>query len=265
VIDDTPITPDQFPDGSQPQPPEYGTPEWGPVAPDVPYVEPVPYGGEPAAYEAADVPAGAEEGEAKTGFFSTRGGRLVLIGGAVAILLVVAGIAAAVLIAVLGVFGGKPAAVVTPVPAATTTNTSAAVTPAPESSAATITIAPITNSDVYTVRDPFQPLIENPVATATAEPSGSTTPSTNTSGSSGGSGTTTGTAGNEDTLVLLAVVTESGEYKGKFQIGNAIYVAGAGEQLGTTPWQVVSVESNSAVVLYGDEQLTLVVGQSLSK
>ena len=43
------------------------------------------------------------------------------------------------------------------------------------------------------------------------------------------------------------------------------YIAGAGEQLGDSPWEVISVDSNSAVVLYGDEQVTLVVGQEITK
>lgn len=214
----------------------------------------------PGAPEQIPSPGGAET-EAKTGFFSTRNGRIVLIGGAVAVLLVVAGVAAAVLLAVLGMTGAQSVVTsvtsVTPVTATTPTST----TDGASAVASTMTIAPIDNSDVYVVRDPFQPLLSLPLATATVDATANGS-STNTTSSS--SSSTTSTA-DDNTLTLVSISVVDGVYKGTFTVGGATIVAGAGQRLGSTPWQVVSMDSDSAVVLYGDEQVTLVVGQGISK
>jgi hypothetical protein len=241
VSDDTKITPGSTSGGVQPA----GAGRSG-----------VPVAGQGVQNQASPPgPAGPK----KTGFFSTRNGRLVMIAGAVAALLVVAGVAAALFIAVLGVFANKPQA---PVPAASTAQAPAASTTSSESvagaSPSEVAIAPITNVDVYTVRDPFQPVISQQVATATA--STSTTSSSTTTSSS--SSTTTGTAGDENTITLVSIDDDG---QATFTVGNATYVAGAGERLGTTPWQVVSIGDDYAVVLYGDEQVTLIVGEGISK
>lgn len=231
------------------------TEEAGPVADQTPLAPgQTPEGVQPPELTATPVTDGPV---VKTGFLSTRNGRLVLVGGAVAILLVIAGIAAALLITVFGIFGGKTAAPVPPVSTAAAATSTAGTAPSQEPSSVNITIAPIGNADVYTVRDPFQPLIQNPLATATP------TPSSNTTGS--GSNPTTQTGGDENTLTLVSISTVDGVNKGTFLVGTTTYVAGAGEQLGSTPWQVISVGSTSAVVLFGDEQVTLAVGQGVTK
>ncbi|MEI8083692.1 MAG: hypothetical protein WCI74_17790, partial [Actinomycetes bacterium] len=153
---------------------------------------------------------------------------------------------------VFGILGGKAASPVAAVSPGSAISTTA---PPETSSSASITVAPIGNADIYTARDPFLPRIANPLATATPTPSGTTTPS----------GSPTGTAGDQNTLTLLSIVTKSGVRMGNFLLGSTPYQEGAGDRLGSSPWQVISVDSNSAVVLYGDEQVTLVVGQGITK
>ncbi len=43
------------------------------------------------------------------------------------------------------------------------------------------------------------------------------------------------------------------------------YTAGAGEVIGSSPWKVVEVGTDSVVMLYGDTQVTLSLGQGISK
>jgi hypothetical protein len=251
------------PAGQPPAYPSTGAPAAGPATAAA--APPAPDALEPdSGAQFPPDPAVETDPAAKEGFLSTRNGKLVLIGAAVASFLVIAGIVAALALTVLGFMGAKSTAVVVVPPAPGTAKVSTSSAGAPESSSAeTISIAPIGNADVYTARDPFQPRIPLPAAPTTS--SSNTTGSSDTTGSGGGSSTTTGTATDNNTLTLLSVSTVDGVRKGKFQIGSTIYVAGAGEQLGSTPWQVVSVGSNSAVVLYGDEQVTLVVGQEITK
>jgi len=117
----------------------------------------------------------------------------------------------------------------------------------------------VVNSEVFTFRDIFLPLLSkdtSPTTSATTVADSSTTTTVAATSSS------TSTAG---TLYLTDVSSENGTYTGTFVLDGKTYTLGDGDQVGTSPWQVVTVNSSSAVMLYGDTRVTLTVGQGISK
>jgi hypothetical protein len=117
---------------------------------------------------------------------------------------------------------------------------------APGAAPATATVPPVAvieNSEVFTPRDPFKTVIIP--ASALEEAAGSS-------------------VDDENTLTLLEVIDENGVRKAVLQLGATKYTLAAGEVISGTPWQVVSIGSTSAVMLYGDTQITLTVGQGIS-
>jgi len=48
-------------------------------------------------------------------------------------------------------------------------------------------------------------------------------------------------------------------------LNDQTYTLAAGEVISGTPWQVLSVSSTSVTMLYGDTQVTLTVGQGITK
>lgn len=78
----------------------------------------------------------------------------------------------------------------------------------------------------------------------------------------------TGTAGVEvpaNTLFLQSVSVIDGQERATLVWNGQTYTVGEGDVLGDTPWQVVSIEGNTVVMLYGDSRVTLVVGQGVGK
>lgn len=116
--------------------------------------------------------------------------------------------------------------------------------------------AEVANSEVFTFRDIFKPLLSK-ATSATASATG--TPSSSSS-STATSGTST-----PGTLYLTDISSENGAYAGTFVLDGKTYKLGNGKQVGSTPWQVVTLSSGSAVMLYGDTRVTITVGQGISK
>ncbi len=206
--------------------------------------------------------------------------RALVIGGATAAALLVLGLASLAAIFAFGLFGSS-----TPPPATTTgpsagskvaTGTSSAgkgsagqsivITSTAESGAEAVTVTVVTNADVFAVRDPFKPLLE-PLPAETASTSTSTTASTTTSTTS--STTSTGSASastvGSDTLTLVSISTDNGVRVANVTLGSTPYSLTAGQKVDDSPWQVLSVEDDYVIMLYGDEQITLSVGQGLTK
>lgn len=207
----------------------------------------------------------SESAGRKKGFLSTRSGKMALIAGLIGVLLVVAAsCSVAVYIAwgkfQSGVEGAVDDVVITP-PAPPGSNTGTGTTTAtapPASQPATPKPEPlpITNSDVFTLRDPFKALI------VPESESSETSGSTDTSGSADSSETID--AG-EGVLMLQDIITEDGERKAVLVYETTQYTLGAGEEVPDTPWEVLTVGSNSVTMLYGDTQITLTPGQGMQQ
>ncbi|MDA3935498.1 MAG: hypothetical protein PF636_01345 [Actinomycetota bacterium] len=111
---------------------------------------------------------------------------------------------------------------------------------------------PVELKSVFTFRPIFTPLAFPP-----EEPEVGTT-----TGTDGGT-TTVVTSG---TLYLRAIlVFDDGHSEADFLYGDTNYVLAVGERIPDTPWEVLSIGTNSVVMLYGDTQVTLIAGQTITK
>jgi hypothetical protein len=247
----------------------------GTVSPDAYATAPQPVvSGADSAIDAGQVEA--EGAAAPTGFLSTTQGKVITIAAAVAALVVVAGLAAAAFMLFASLStpkGGSTAGSSGSGTAAggsgvSQSGSTTATSPTSTANTVPVSVAVITNADVYTFRDPFKPLLEAP---PTPTPSSSTT-STSSGGSSSSATTASASGGSSGgsqeasgTLTLESISTEGGVKMAKFTLDGVTYTVSAGEQLGTTPWKVVEIGSDSVVMLYGDERITLTVGQGVAK
>jgi len=178
---------------------------------------------------------------AKQGFFSTSTGKIVLIVGAVLGFLAVAGV---VVVVVMTFFLGN--AVNEAITNGLGTATSQTATDTAQSEAM-VPIEPsdIPLSDLFTFRDIFEPLVK---------------PAPEVDASADASATPEGEAG---TLYLLNIVVEDGVSKAVLLYNSTQYSLPQNGVVSGTPWQVVSIGSSSVVMLYGDSQISLSVGQGV--
>jgi hypothetical protein len=183
------------------------------------------------------------------GFARSSGGKIALIGGAVAIVLVLIGLVWFLILgpAIVGMLsGGTPAAPTTTVPGSTPSTATAS-----PSSTVTETIpavASVDDRDVFVPRDPFKPIPAPLIPTETVS-------------TSGGSSSTTV----DEALVLNDIVTEDGVRKAVLTLAGTQYTVAAGEVVGTSPWKVIAVNKSSVVLLFGDDRVTLSLGQGITK
>lgn len=206
--------------------------------------------------ETTETVAAAPKGGLK-GFFATTVGKIVVIGLAVTALLTVIGIVAFIVLGTMAVNTIQDQ-LVDPSGVSTQTPTGGGAVAA----TATAPVPDIQNRDVFTPRNPFTPLVL-PASFFPDVPSSST--STGTSGgSSGGGSTSTSETVSEQTLVLDDIITDNGTRKAVLTLGGTQMTVAAGEQLGSSPWRVISVGTTSVTLLYGDEQVVLSVGQGIS-
>lgn len=194
--------------------------------------------------------------ESRPGFLSTSRGKIIVIAVAVIGFLVIAGIVAALVFTFVIKDAAQDALTNGQVSQVTTTT-------APVAEEAEIIVEPalVPLSDLFTFRDIFDPLL-TPVVTGDGTSGGGTgTGGTGTGGTgTGGTGTFRGA---EDTLYLLDIVVEDGVSKAVLSLNGAEYRLARGETISGTPWQVLSIGSSSVVMLYGDSQVTLSVGQGV--
>ncbi len=200
------------------------------------------------------IPLQAEpETAAKKGLLSTAGGKVVAIVVGLGVLGVVAGIAVAIVLVVFGAQAademldqvGQDAAESTqPVTGSVTAQAEA---PADE----------VANSAVFTFRDIFVPLIKPLPETTTDATTDGTTSTTSTPD--------TVTPTTQNTLYLDGVVTQNGVLMAQLRYNGTSYSLAAGGVIPNSPWQVLRVSTTSVTMLYGDIQVTLSVGEGVTK
>lgn len=179
----------------------------------------------------------------KQGFFSTTAGRIVIIVGAVMAFLTIAGIVAAV-VAVFWLRGvAEDAMVDISNQIESQTSSASTSTAGSESPASEPDEMPL--DSIFTFRDIFDPLVKPAPATEPTE--------------------TAVFEGAADTLYLLDIIVEDGVTKAILWYNGTEYTAAEGEILGATAWQVLDIGTSSAVMLFGDTQITLSVGQGLTE
>lgn len=77
--------------------------------------------------------------------------------------------------------------------------------------------------------------------------------------------TTSGDADVSQNIVLTAITREHGIIYGVFQYNGVEYKTQAGEKIGNSPYQVLDVGDGSATLLYGDDRLTIALGEEIVK
>lgn len=115
------------------------------------------------------------------------------------------------------------------------------------------------NLDVFQPRDPFESAIKETTPTATSSASSTSTTSTSTTTTSSSSTPTT------KLLALESTYEQSGVMYAKVKYDINSYEVKAGDQIDSSPYKVLRVDSSSVTLLYGDDQLTLNVGQEVYK
>jgi hypothetical protein len=184
--------------------------------------------------EPSALPATAPSGGKVKAFFSTGLGRVLLIVLAVSTLLTICAVVAVIGLGVAGLSLFQQAVEQGPISVPASGTVGATVPTATVVPGVTV----VENSEVFTPRDPFTKILI-PLSELT---SGAT---------------------DANTLTLIEIVTDNGVRKAVMTLGSDTYTRAAGERLGDTPWQVVSIGSSSVVMLYGDTKIELTVGQGI--
>jgi len=174
--------------------------------------------------------------------------KLLIVIGAIALLAVVVGIAAAVVVFVIG--GAADEVTITgtspkPGTGATTTTTTAPVAADPAEA--------VTNDEVFTFRDIFAPLAGALPSTTSTTTSSTTTTPVDTSEYAA------------DTLYLLAIQVDGDVSKAQMVWNQDELLLAEGDVISGTPWKVLEIRTSDVVMLYGDQQVVLSVGQGISK
>lgn len=215
----------------------------------------------------SDTPAYQDPSQEKKGlgaFASSKRGKMVLGGVGVFALLAIAG-------ALVFTFALQPAEPTTeeamvPPAGSMPANQGAVVPVSSEATATPPETKPL--SSTFAFRDVFVPTT-NPAtmpesSSGTSDTSGTTADTDGTSGDGDGDGSSDSDVP-DDTLLLKSITTVDGEPVATFVWNGQTYEAGEGDTLGDTPWKVVSISGDTVVMMYGDSQVSLTVGQGVSK
>lgn len=196
----------------------------------------------PEAAEADIQPQPTDTPAAKKPFLPTGGSKTMLVVVALGALAIIAGVVVALVLFVFTVGVDDMDITVTSDQPAATSETTAATEDAEPAEA-------VTNSEVFTFRDIFEPLLVAIVVPTTTSTTEADTANTTTTG----------------TLYLTSILVQDGEYMAVLSLDGVSYTLGDGQQVGDSPWQVITVRTDSVVMLYGDTQVILNVGQGVTK
>lgn len=196
-------------------------------------------------------------------FTSTSQGRIAAIAGASAVLFIV------LFLVFLAIFsaGKKPSPeskIVNPI--STGTDSTASVDSSTIKASEEVVEEDVldTSFEVYQTRDPFKPIDGSVPAASTGN--GGSGNSSNGGASTVTPQTTTATVQAQKTALSLNGVTkQDGINYADIDYGNSSYSLKAGDRVGDSPYLVQQVGDSSVILLYGDDQFTLQVGQEVFK
>ncbi|TDB38939.1 MAG: hypothetical protein D9V44_04510 [Actinobacteria bacterium] len=198
----------------------------------------VPETGQPVAAVPVEAAAPAKK---------TSKGLLIAL-GALAILVVIGAVAAVLVLFVFQTSTDNSVEVRVPEGQTAQAGTSATTT---ETAEAGSPAAAVSNSEVFTFRDIFAPLVG---ATSTETSATETTTDTVVPGDYAA-----------DTLYLIAIGSESGVPSASMIWNSQTYTLNEGDTIPNTPWKVFDIRTSDVIMLYGDQQVVLSVGQGISK
>lgn len=107
--------------------------------------------------------------------------------------------------------------------------------------------------ELYEFRDPFKPL-DVPAAAAASQ----------SSASSSSSQSSTETGGSVP-LAVEDVYEEDGIMYATIHYGSTVYQVTEGTRVGDSPYEVLSIADDGVTLLYGDDQISLKVGEEIIK
>lgn len=191
-----------------------------------------------------DAPVMPSQGGPKPSLLASRNGKILI--GVLALVLVAAAAVGAFFVFFSGGGDGSNIATVPPVASKSTTQTAsieASPTEPPRKSLPAL----------FTFRNIFRP---SSIPVSEQAPTGGT-------GAPGSASDYSSIPAN--TLYFISVENTNGQPVANFFWNGTVYSGGAGARLGDTPWQVISISGNSATMMFGDTQITLSVGQGLTK
>ena len=215
----------------------------------------------PNSFDPEPIPGSTPPAERPAGFLASTTGKLVVGGIAVLVVLGIIG-------AIVYIFLLNPST-----PSTTTGNT--VVVPqvgakrvAQPGSVVPTQTEPIVDplgkplESTFTFRNVFAPTLKEqlPTPVASAPTTSAGTASTTTS-----STTPTTPKIPADTLFLQSIQTVNGHTTATFIWNGATYVLAEGDTIPNTPWKVISIGSNSVLMVFGDAEVTLTTGQGLTK
>ncbi|MDZ4063334.1 MAG: hypothetical protein U1E22_01590 [Coriobacteriia bacterium] len=190
--------------------------------------------------------------EKSGGLLSTSTGKMIVIGGAVLGFLVVAGLVAwAVFMFVLQPSSAPDTAGIKDAKAAGSQETTAGA-------AAIVEPGGVPLSDLFTFRDIFEPLIVTPNASELETTTGSPTATTTTD-------PVDAPDTSSQTLYLQDIISDNGVAKAVLVFEGQEYTLAEGESIPDSPWEVLAIGTTSVTMLYGDVQVTISIGQGVTK
>lgn len=193
----------------------------------------------PATLPVKDAPAGSPV----SAFVNSRSGKILV--GAL-LVLVVLGIGGYFAFSFFMSKSGQPA----PSTSTTSTSPSGGTTSSTTTKSVPAVEAPeVPLSDVFTFRDIFVVTIEATTSATTSSTSSTTTSSTTET----------------NVLTLVSITEDNGVKVANLTWNGATYSLEAGESIPNSPWKVVSIGTDSVVMLYGDTTVTLTVGSGIAK
>lgn len=137
----------------------------------------------------------------------------------------------------------------------TTTATTPSTTPtSPTTTTATQPSPAPGPPEAYKYKDPFEPQI-------TTQPAGATTGTTSTATTT----TTTATTATTDGLPITLISIPAGGSSALFRYGPSLYTVKAGQRIGASPYQVLSIGPASVTLLYGDDRIELDLGEQIAR
>ena len=190
-------------------------------------------------------------------YSSTPTGKIVVIAAPIAVLVLIVAVVALTVLGSSG-SGSQQAGDVQPLKSTATTGAGTPTSETPSAQSLESSDPPVNlDYEVYETRDPFK----RPDATET-QSAALTHPAT----SANATGTATPPTGQQSSILFLkGVNSESGALYASVGYGPDSYVVRAGERVGSSPYQITSVSTDSATFLYGDDSLSLQVGEDVQK
>lgn len=185
----------------------------------------------------------------------TAGRNILLVVAAVILLAAIVGVVGYVIFNSQSV---APVVVTTPTTTVTTSSTATS-----SSLVATSEIADVSNDDVFSPHNPFEVIAPPTIGSEESSDTSTTTTTTKTTTTKTKT-TSSSSSESSTTLTLSSIITQDGVKYAVVKLGGTSYTVAEGDTVGSSSWQVVTINTTSVDFLYGDESITISLGEATS-